>query len=252
MIHDLSNEATHMALGALRLLRPHTAEGVEKIRVGRFFDGGYVMVDKFEGIEAAYSLGINDDVSWDLDMACRGIPIFQYDHTIDGLPDQHPLFNWEPICISGQQDSANNVESLESLIAKNKHERYRNMLLKCDIEGSEWYLLARTPNGVLAQFSQIVIEIHNMAYLSEMHHANNVRRALDNLTASHKVVHVHANNFSPWAIVGGVPVPTVLELTLLRHDMAEMAPSDEVFPTPLDMPCNSRVADFYLGRFAYE
>lgn len=241
-----------MALGALRLLRPHTLAGARKIRLGRFFDGGYVMVDKFEGIEAAYSLGINDDVSWDLDMARRGIPIFQYDHTIPGLPQEHPLFHWEPKCISGILDEANDVETLESLVRKNKHEGSRDLLLKCDIEGSEWLLLNLTPNKVIAQFRQIVIELHNMAFLTDMHHANNVRAALDNLTMSHKVVHVHGNNFAPWCIVGGVPVPSVLELTLMRNDEGEFTPSDEIFPTSLDMPCYTKEADYYLGRFAYD
>lgn len=44
-------------------MEPYELVGFEKIRVGRNNDGGYVMVDDFDGIEAAYSIGINDDVS---------------------------------------------------------------------------------------------------------------------------------------------------------------------------------------------
>lgn len=143
------------------------------------------------------------------------------------------------------------METLESLIHQNGHEANRNMILKCDIEGGEWPLLQHTPNTVLNQFRQMVFEFHGFGMLADHAHANNVRRALINLTASHHVVHVHANNFAPFAIVGGVPVPEVLELTLVRKDEGIFSPSQEVFPTPQDMPCNSRHADLYLGQFDF-
>lgn len=251
MLHDLTPTATHMALNTLRMLRPRKLVGSGKIRLGRLFDGGYVMVDRFEGIEAAYSLGINDDVSWDLDVAAQGIPCFQYDPTIEALPQQHPLFNWKPVWIGGDVDAAANRESLESLIVQNGHDRSRDLLLKCDIEGAEWALLQRTPSRVLRQFRQMVFEFHDLGMLCDPQHGNNVRNAFLNLTASHHVVHVHANNFAGWHVVGGVPVPAVIELTMLRKDEGEFVISEEVFPSELDMPCRSDSADMYLGRFEF-
>src|SRR5476651_2191886 len=70
----------------LRLLAPERAEGVAKIRVGGRHDGGYVMLDDFRGIEGAYSLGIGPDVGWDLALAERGVPVWQYDPTVSGPP----------------------------------------------------------------------------------------------------------------------------------------------------------------------
>ena len=250
-VHDLSRGATHMVKDALRLLRPFTLEGARKVRVGRFFDGGYVMLDRLGDVKVAYSLGINDDVSWDLDIASRGISIFQYDHTIAGLPEEHPLFHWEPVCIAGHIDEAASCQTLEALIKRNGHEGRRDMILKCDIEGAEWALLRATPTTVLQSFQQIVLELHNMSFLADYHHGNNVRRALLNLTASHRVVHVHANNFAPYEVIGGVPVPAVLELTLARKDEGDFVESMETFPTEFDMPCYSEVADLYLGRFDF-
>lgn len=248
---DYSPSATHMALGALRMLRPYRLKGAEKTRIGRFFDGGYAMIDKFDGIEAAYSLGINDDVSWDLDIAAKGIPVFQYDPTINALPQNHALFKWKSAWIGGAVDKAGNVETLENIVKDNGHEDSRDLMLKCDIEEGEWPLLQETPNRVLQQFRQMVFEIHNFAFLADFHHGNNVRRAFLNLTASHHVVHVHGNNYAGWQVVGGIPVPAVLEVTMIRKDEGEFELSDETFPTPLDMPCNSNSADLYLGRFEY-
>ena len=251
MLNNQDPARTATALAALRLLRPHLLEGATKIRVGRPFDGGYVMLDRFDGLEAAYSLGINDDVSWDLEIADRGIPVFQYDHTIPELPERHPLFRWEPKQIAGTVDPARNIEDLVTLVRRNGHENCRNLLLKCDIEGAEWSLMQQTPLDVLAQFRQIVMEVHDMVYLADGHHAENVLWAFRNLTSSHHVVHVHANNFSPFSIVGGTPFPTTLELTLIRKDEGRFSASSETFPTPLDMPCNPALADLQLGTFQY-
>ena len=125
------------------------------------------------------------------------------------------------------------------------------MLLKCDIEGSEWALLQTTPNATLRKFDQIVIEVHAMDFMMSDAHADNVRRSLGNLTKSHRVVHVHANNYAPIIVMGGLPIPNCLELTLVRKDAGSFEPSGEIFPTPLDMPCARDSADLYLGNFNF-
>jgi hypothetical protein len=251
IFYDVTQSVAPHALNVLRMLRPHKLANTSKVRLGRFNDGGYVMADLFAGTEAAYSLGINDDVSWDMDVAAMGIPVYQYDHTIDRLPESHPLFHWEKKGISGIRDENPEFATLEDLVQKNGHEHTGDLLLKCDIEGAEWLLLARTPNRVLRQFRQIVIEVHQLEWLGQSGHADNLRQAITNLTSHHSVIHVHANNYAPWMCLGGVPVPNSLELTLVRDDVGSMTFSDETFPTALDMPCNPLSADLYLGRFAY-
>ena len=251
-MHDIRISPTTTAIRALGLLRPHQLGNVEKIRVGREFDGGYVMADSFDGIEAAYSLGINDDVSWDLEMAARGIPVFQYDHTIAALPEHHPLFHWKAKRIDGVADPANDVESLETLVHANGHAGNRNLLLKCDIEGSEWPLMQQTPSHILSQFRQIVIEVHDMGLIADQRHVGNVLWAFSKMTESHRVIHVHANNYSPLNRAGTAVFPTTLELTLVRVDEGGLRVSDETFPTAIDMPCNPNIPDLDLGQFAFE
>ncbi len=245
---EYSIDAAHVTRSALSLLRPYDVVGQQKIRLGRHFDGGYVMINAFDDVEVAYSLGINDDVSWDLDMALRGIDIYQYDHTIEALPVENPHFHWQKLGIAAS--SSDNMRSIGDLIKANKHEDARDMILKCDIEGHEWDVLRDLPNSILSQFSQIVLELHDIRRMGDMRE-DGVRRALVNLTASHNVVHVHGNNFARFGVVGGICLPNVIELTLLRKDMGEFVPSKEIFPTPMDMPCHSREADLYLGTFTF-
>jgi hypothetical protein len=105
---------SRVVLKALRMLRPHKAAGFSKIRVGRQNDGGYVMLDDFSGISAAYSLGISDDVSWDLQMADHGMTIYMYDHTIPALPASHSRFRWGKVGI-GEAYPERNLKPLHVL-----------------------------------------------------------------------------------------------------------------------------------------
>jgi hypothetical protein len=234
------------------MLRPHAFRDRRKVRLGRFYDGGYVMVDDFQGAVAAYSLGINDDVSWDLDIAALDIPVLQYDPYIEAAPQQHPLFTWRRLGLSGTTPSPEGFQTLQACLQSNGHEKATELILKCDIEGGEWELFANTPADVLRQFSQIVLEVHSIDRLEDLGFSNLARRALRNLTTHHRVVHVHANNWGGWGMAGGVPIPEAMELTLYRTDRGPSEPSDEIFPTSLDMPNHPDLADLYLGRFCFE
>jgi len=246
---EYSIDATHVIKSALSLLRPYDVLNAPKIRVGRPFDGGYIMIDSFDGVEAAYSLGINDDVSWDLDMSLRDIDIFQYDHTIESLPAENPRFHWEKLGIAASSSEV--MRSISDLIKTNGHQDSSNLVLKCDIECAEWDVLRHIPNAVLSKFSQIVLELHDIRRLGNPGD-DNARQAVVNLTNSHHVVHVHGNNFGGVGVIGGICLPNVIELTLLRKDMGQFTASQSTFPTPMDMPCNSSHADLYLGNFTFK
>jgi hypothetical protein len=53
----------------LRLLRPYAAEGFTKARFGTPYDGGYILLDDFRGIDTAFSFGVEQNASWDADIA---------------------------------------------------------------------------------------------------------------------------------------------------------------------------------------
>jgi len=245
---DISREAALAARSTLRLLRPHDVLDAEKIRVGRPFDGGYVMIDKFDNVDGAYSFGINDDTSWDFDIAQRDIDVYQYDHTIAGLPEENPRFHWQPIGIA--PTSSDEMRSIVDVVNAHGHQNANNLILKCDIECAEWETLLHTPRSTLRKFSQIVIELHDI-YRVGNPDDHIIRQALVNLTNSHHVIHIHANNYGGMRVVGGIPLPNVVEVTLLRKDMGTFRPSVTNFPTPLDVPCNRSAADFFLGTFDF-
>ena len=248
-VYDDSEGVQRKVLSILRHMEPMQAVDYAKIRIGKECDGGYVMLDDFKGITAAYSIGICDEVSWDLSLAERGIEVFQYDHTIDALPLQNDRFHWSKKGLGSV--STEELETLPRLLEVNGHAGRRGLLLKCDIEGCEWEVLASLPQDCLGHFKQIVLEIHYLERLVDPEFLTLVQRAIAVLTADHRVIHVHANNHRPYSIVGGIPIPSVLEITLARTQDTRLIKSEEVFPTSLDTPCYRGRADFRLGTFRF-
>ena len=237
-------------LPILRLLRPYAVAGATKVRLGRDHDGGYVMIDDFTNVAAAYSFGIKDDVSWDLQVAERGIDVFQYDHTIDRLPAAHPRFHWSRRGVCGDDEENGLLSSLSTLIHSNGHEA-AELILKMDVEGAEWSVFSTIAPAVLDRFQQIVCEFHGLQHVGQDDFYKRMLISCRTLALTHRVVHVHANNNTAYAIVGGVPIPACIEVTFIRMRGRHLEPSVETFPTPLDQPCWPGRADYNLGRFEF-
>jgi hypothetical protein len=231
-------------------LAPERAEGVDKIRMGGPHDGGYVMLDDFREIRGAYSLGIGPDVRWDLAVARRGVPVWQYDPTVSGSPVSHPLFTFQPWRIGAQDDPDTQTVSLASLIELNRHEG-TDLILKMDIEGAEWDVLAGIDPERLKSFRQIIIEFHSLHRVAELDWGDRAATALARLTRYHQAVHVHGNNLSRIIIAGDLRITESLEVTLARRDAYRLVATEETFPGPFDR-ANSRVfPDFPLGTFPF-
>jgi Methyltransferase FkbM domain len=246
---ELTSDVQADLLKLLRELRPMRAEAVEKIRVGRGLDGGYVMLSDLAEVEAAYSIGISNESSWDRQIAAMGLPVFQYDHTIDAPPETHPLLFWRKLALCASDDPAAGLVTLRQMLAQNGHERARNLILKVDIEDAEWGVFASVDRRVLRRFKQIVCELHHWTDFVDPWRAERMRRAIQALTRDHCVVHVHANNHGAYRVVAGVPLPETLEFTFARRTDFNFVPSDEVFPTALDAPNHPDFADYVLGAF---
>jgi hypothetical protein len=239
------NHAQLVAL--LALLRPMRAHGHRKIRVGSNRDGGYVMLDDFEKIDVALSLGIGPDVSWDRAIAERGIPVWQYDHTIAATPSQHPLFHFEPKRIVNQAASKRDLAFSDLL----RQHGPKPFILKIDIESDEWEILAQLPPGLLANCRQIVIELHEFLSIADQAWRDRARQALLVLAKDFAVVHVHGNNLSKHIISGGLDLPDSLEVTFAHRRYYRLEPTQETFPGPADRKNSPYFPDFQLGRFQF-
>ncbi len=243
------------ALGAdtrriLRWLEPQRLCDHGLVRLGNAGDGGYVCVDDWDGLDTAFSFGINDDISWDRDVADRGLRVYQFDHTVaDPAPDDDRMV-FEPKMIAphpgaGQQD-------LAGLIRVHDQRRERpNIILKTDIEGHEWGMLGATPEADLARIAWIVGEFHYFQGLAEPEVRAVLDRELRRLGEQFALVHVHSNVWGGYSSLGNVIFPNVIEATFVNRRTYRTAEGRELFPTELDRTCDDRLPDFYLGAFRF-
>lgn len=240
------------ARALLSLITPRDPVGMGTVRIGnagrdgRNGDGGYVMADDFASIAAAVSIGIGGDVSWDRDIAERGIAVHQFDHTVERPPEIHPLFRFSRIGIAATDSADGTLRSLDGLV--DGLGVAGDLLLKIDCEGAEWDAVAAASPRTLLRFAQIVVELHDPLHLSPRFAGSSGNLdVLRKLAATHQVVHVHANSCDRIDDVGGIKVPAVIELSCLRRDRARFAECHQPLPGPLDVS-NSAAADIPIGK----
>jgi hypothetical protein len=236
-------------LSVLRLLEPRKASDYAKIRVGTNGDGGYVQLDDLKGISRALSFGVADNDDWDLAMAKAGVPVEQFDHSIERAPSKHPLlhFHHKMISIHATAETA----TLPDLVGEHSRAIAPDLILKMDIENSEWDVFDHTPEVILAKFAQIVCEFHNLSDLTDLTFRARAQRVFAKLHRLFAVVHVHGNNCCSLVNICNIAVPDLLEVTFASRARYSFVESNETFPTPLDTPNCPNVPSIMLGTFRF-
>lgn len=235
----------------LSLLTPMAAVGCGKVRLGDDWDGGYVLLDQLASDGVCLSLGVGDNVSFDLVLAELGYDVLQFDHTVDGPPLSHERFRFNRIGISDRTPSSDGFFSIADILTIHGLRQRDDLILKMDIEGAEWGAIPLASPEDLDHFSQICIEFHDLGQLTHPAFAEMAAAVFRHLRQTHLAVHVHGNNNCPMYSVLGVPVPDVLEITLARRRSHEFVPSTEIFPTGIDHPNRPALPDLFLGSFRF-
>jgi hypothetical protein len=224
------------------------------IRIGRNFDGGY-LVSKADinRSEKLIGLGINDDWSFEEDFFHRKkVDVFAYDASINEryffkqliksvirVDNIKLLAHWFKVILKYRRFfSQKNVHHIQKFVGLNTENKSyctfedvlnkidnKNIFLKIDVEGSEYRFL----DDILKNEDRItgmVIELHDCDI-----HLPEIERFINNFSL--KLVHVHANNFCPISKDDGLPL--VLELTFSKYANKF---NKIKLPHKLDMPNN--------------
>jgi hypothetical protein len=221
-----------------------------KVRVGSLGDGGYVVPDDLVGISHVLSIGVGQEVSFDLHFATLDIPVHQYDPTVAGPPVAHPRFAFNRIAW-GETDGDESI-SLNRMLTANSLTETNDVIFKFDVEGAEWTAIRSASVDVLKHFRIIVCELHGLNNLVNAPFLDQAVDLVTLLTTSHTVVHVHANNCCGMTLVDGIPMPAVLELTFLRDDRSKFSPCLDPIPGPLDYPNMTDRPDLMLNPFGFQ
>lgn len=234
-----------------RVLKIEKMQDYYMTRVGNSNrDGGYIMANDFVCPSQAYSFGISNDVSWDLDMASKGYKIFMYDHTINGLPIDNQNFNFFKEGLGGKHSKNGPLDTLENYIIRNKHTNNKNMILKIDVEGAEWDFLETVKPEILQQFDQILFEFHNLVRACSEDEQQRKINALEKLNKTHQLIHLHGNNCGYQLTIGGALIPDVIEVTYVNKSKYKTVEDTELdLPNHLDYPNDLGRKDIMLGNW---
>merc|ERR1719350_70357 len=193
-------------------------------RWGEDNDGGYLqcMDDLGAGqVRAAYSLGVENRDKWSDDAHLElGVPVHQYDCTVAGPAQRCPECHFHQVCICEgacqafpDKTTMGLGEMLEATGQAGAPDR--SLLMKMDIEGSEWPLLAAAPVSLLRKFRALTVEFHRLS--DETRHKTYLQAMRALLDAGFRVAHVHGNNCCPAYNISGYSLPDFLEATLISH-----------------------------------
>jgi len=229
-------EAERIA-AAVKYLIPSDS-GHDLIRIGGHGDGGYLVPDDLDGIEACFSPGTNNFKNFEDHLShSYGIKAFMCDYTSSVERLRTPLvpgmqfFEKKWLDVSGADDALELNQWVRSA-----GDSGRDLILQMDIEGAEYRNLLHASEETLRRFRIIVIELHALQLLSDHCFLNGIFQPLmEKLSRLFLCVHAHPNNCCPVAEFGpDIRVPRVMEMTFLRRDRVRSSSRQVVLPHPLD------------------
>ena len=192
-----------------RLLKSRAQPNATLVRVGSNTDGGYIVSDDITAADYVVSFGVDTNVDFEAELQARyDCFIDLYDYTVKDLPQPIPYATFYPERIG--------VEPGDTTLATCLSRAQGDTILKIDIEGSEWDVLAQAED--LTKCRQILVEFHWLQNLQSESFYLTAFKALANLRANHTPVWIHANNNVPLMVMGNSPVPMVFEVLYLRTD----------------------------------
>jgi hypothetical protein len=190
--------------------------GFPKVRIGSEYDGGYIMVDDFVGVDFGISAGIGNNDDWEREIA-RKFPIVAYDPIDDNIPNMPYEFRNE------------RLSCLNPLL-----ENYSNNTLigKIDIEGDEFEVFNNTDLELLSKFRQLVCELHIEHVMLTQEKINAIKK----LTTVFNTVHIHGHNASKVFKFNNMIIPEIFEITLVNKSYYTFEPFTGSLPCELDRP----------------
>jgi len=206
----LSNtfEINKQVIRLKQALKTSIVVDVDYVRVGSLNDGGYILANDIKSADHVVSFGVETNVEFEKVLGTIGCSVDMYDYSVDAPPEYVPnsTFSKKKIGLASSGDT-----SLSSCLENIDND----IILKIDIEGSEWSVLAEGDYD-LSQCRQVAIEYHWTHQIADPAFCSVAIAAVENLRRTHTPVMVHANNNVPLTIIGNSPVPMVFEVLYLR------------------------------------
>jgi hypothetical protein len=172
-------------------LTPVTLANCELARFGDANDGGYLLCGNLLNVQAAYSYGINGTDNWGCQVSRQlAIATHQYDCFNTEVPacaGGDTRFNAACVGAESRVVDGRPFGTMREHITKNGDSGKR-LVVKMDVEGSEWSSLVQAPDDVLDHVDQLAVEFHGVEQAAFL-------RTIARLKETFYVANVHHNNF---------------------------------------------------------
>lgn len=215
-------------------LMPYETD-IELVRLGPNGDGGYLVPNDLDGIEACFSPGVGLLSGFEEACSSRGMKVFMADNSVDSPALKNDNF----VFIKKHIGPLSNDEfiTLNDWVEMSSVKTDSDLLLQMDIEGSEYLALINMPESLLKRFRVVIVEFHNLQKFWNIEFYEKAETAFCKILTTHTCVHIHPNNCCGIHHWGGMSVPVAAEFTFLRNDRIHSKAPVKKFPHPLDFDC---------------
>lgn len=226
----------------LELIKKLFPKKTEKplIRMGPNGDGGYLLPDDLENIEACFSPGVDQTSGFEEDCSRAGMKLFLADKSVDYPPIKLPAekFNFIKKFIGYTQND--DYITMDEWVNQANLKENSDLLLQMDIEGFEYFTFINMTLSLQKRFRIIVIELHSLHKLWDEEFFKLASAALEKILQTHTCVHIHPNNCCGVDKKHGVKTARLAEFTFLRNDRGILNEYQCSFPHPLDFDCTDK------------
>lgn len=236
-------------------LKPINLKNCKMKRFGSANDGGYVMCENLlNKVQSAYSYGIGGNDDWGCDISKHyHLLVHQYDcFNTDQPPCPEGKFVFHTECIGDKYKKENHriFDNLANQIFKN-NDKDKRLVVKMDVEKAEWDSILVTPDAILNNIDQLVVEFHICIDCKADFHEIDLEKyiqVIQKLKKTFYIVNVHFNNYS--CFKGFEPfLGTVFEVLFVnkRIGLMNKNESKRISPNPLDVPNSPERKDCQAG-----
>jgi hypothetical protein len=197
-------------------------------RIGGLGDGSYVLAGNHFNECLLVSGGISNNNEFEIELANMGATGFQFDGSISHPPKLHERLGFRQAYV-GRRSGFLSLQEMtrDGLKFMNMHPTAK--ILKLDIEGSEWDLLAGED---LADFDQIIIEMHGLFEVMRIN-GNLKLQVLNNLVENFYTIYANGNNCCGFTNIGGYPIPNIAEFSFVNKRKFTRKGAAKVNPPPI-------------------
>jgi len=225
----------------MELLKCYTYDN--KIRLGRDYDGGYIVLDGFE-YNILISCSIFSDYSFEQDFLKKypNIKTYIYNEQKSNKLISNKNLIYKNVFFKKHVNNklSETENDLHQIIKNNK-----NIFLKIDVKGEEFELLSNLNHDLLSNISQMIIVFY---YPFKINRFNVFKK----INQTHYLIHLHPNNNYSTIKINNITVPEVFECTYINKNLISKPElNNRNIPCDLDQKNCKNKEDIHLSRYPY-